>query len=329
MVTISDIAKRLGVAVSTVSKGLNGANDISESTRSLILNTAVEMGYASRKVQKSGLRRMCVFAEEEDFHSEDPFGYDLAMGFQAAAIQNGWQVSVVSYRGFLDSQEPLDVYMLRYGFTGAFLIQRRFGASYLKKLIKINFPLVLFEGEVDNPCVGSVGNDHRRGVFMAVDYLYRLGHRKIALVNSAQDRGFAIQQGYSDALNAHQLEFQQPLLVYHDGEKTIRPAVEQFLKQGATAVLCAGNYISNAVISHLLASGCRVPQEISVLGLDDGPRTGTKNYPYTAVYQDNLSLGKAAFYMLEGLRNQIPMQNLLLRPKLIIGETTAPCRESL
>ena len=52
MVTITDIARRLGVAVSTVSKGLNGANDVSESTRALILKTAVEMGYAGRKVQK-------------------------------------------------------------------------------------------------------------------------------------------------------------------------------------------------------------------------------------------------------------------------------------
>ena len=50
MVTITDIARRLGVAVSTVSKGLNGANDVSESTRALILKTAVEMGYAGRKV---------------------------------------------------------------------------------------------------------------------------------------------------------------------------------------------------------------------------------------------------------------------------------------
>ena len=49
MVTITDIARRLGVAVSTVSKGLNGANDVSESTRALILKTAVEMGYARPK----------------------------------------------------------------------------------------------------------------------------------------------------------------------------------------------------------------------------------------------------------------------------------------
>ena len=85
MVTITDIARRLGVAVSTVSKGLNGANDVSESTRALILKTAVEMGYAGRKVQKSGVRKVCVLAEREEFLSAGQFGYDLAMGFRTTA----------------------------------------------------------------------------------------------------------------------------------------------------------------------------------------------------------------------------------------------------
>ncbi len=57
MVTITDIARRLGVAVSTVSKGLNGANDVSESTRALILKTAVEMGYAAERCKNPACGR--------------------------------------------------------------------------------------------------------------------------------------------------------------------------------------------------------------------------------------------------------------------------------
>ena len=52
MATIKDIATRLGVSVSTVSKGLNGASDISEELRQMVLDTAVEMGYATRKSKK-------------------------------------------------------------------------------------------------------------------------------------------------------------------------------------------------------------------------------------------------------------------------------------
>ena len=56
MATIKDIATRLGVSVSTVSKGINGAGDISEELRQMVLDTAVEMGYATKKSKKKERR---------------------------------------------------------------------------------------------------------------------------------------------------------------------------------------------------------------------------------------------------------------------------------
>ena len=52
MATIKDIANRLGVSVSTVSKGLNGASDISDELRQMVLDTAVEMGYSTSVPRK-------------------------------------------------------------------------------------------------------------------------------------------------------------------------------------------------------------------------------------------------------------------------------------
>ncbi len=50
MVTIKDIADRLGIAPSTVSKGLNDANDISPELKKLVLDTSIEMGYVTKKM---------------------------------------------------------------------------------------------------------------------------------------------------------------------------------------------------------------------------------------------------------------------------------------
>ena len=64
MATIKEIARKLGISVSSVSKGLSGASDVSEETRQLILNTAIEMGYVSRKSKtETGTRKVCVFVE--------------------------------------------------------------------------------------------------------------------------------------------------------------------------------------------------------------------------------------------------------------------------
>ena len=57
MATIKDIANRLGVSVSTVSKGLNGASDISEELRQIVLDTAVEMGYSTKRSKKEENRK--------------------------------------------------------------------------------------------------------------------------------------------------------------------------------------------------------------------------------------------------------------------------------
>lgn len=52
MATVRDIANRLGISPGTVSKGLNGATDISEELRQMILDTAVEMGYSTKRSRK-------------------------------------------------------------------------------------------------------------------------------------------------------------------------------------------------------------------------------------------------------------------------------------
>ena len=73
MATIKDIANRLGIAVSTVSKGLNGASDISDDMRQLVLDTAVEMGYASKKLKAGSTRKVCILIENMDYENIDQF----------------------------------------------------------------------------------------------------------------------------------------------------------------------------------------------------------------------------------------------------------------
>lgn len=89
MVTIKDIANRLGISVSTVSKGLNGASDISEDLRQMVLDTAVEMGYQSKKMKKDENKKLCLFIENMEYETANQFGYEIILGFRQAAFRNG------------------------------------------------------------------------------------------------------------------------------------------------------------------------------------------------------------------------------------------------
>ena len=67
MATIRDIAEKLGVSISTVSKGLNGAADISEELRQLVLDTAVEMHYTTKRMRKESNKKLCIFVPSLGF----------------------------------------------------------------------------------------------------------------------------------------------------------------------------------------------------------------------------------------------------------------------
>ena len=69
MATIKDIANRLGVSVSTVSKGLNGASDISNELRQMVLDTAVEMGYSTKRSKKEDRRKLAILIENMDYEA--------------------------------------------------------------------------------------------------------------------------------------------------------------------------------------------------------------------------------------------------------------------
>lgn len=95
MATIKDIATRLGVSISTVSKGLNGASDISEELRQTVLDTAVEMGYSTKRSRKVENRKLALFIENMNYESIDEFGYDVVLGFKQNAFKHKWDVDII------------------------------------------------------------------------------------------------------------------------------------------------------------------------------------------------------------------------------------------
>ena len=257
------------------------------------------------------------------------------MGFRTTAAQNGWQADLAPFQGLLSSQEALDTFLLRHNYAGAFLIKQPldsfFQANYLKNLINSAFPLVFWEEESNGPCSGSVGSDHRRGVFMAVEHLCQLGHKRIALLNGLPD--FPLSglwaAAYRDALEVLQLTYQDACMPTAAEKKASAPLWTGFCPL-APRLYCARAVRLPALCLPACgrwAAGFR--RRSACWGLSGRLEASEKKEPFTVVRQDSLSLGRAAFYMLEGLRNKIPMGRLLLRPQLILRDTTGPCARHL
>ena len=186
MATIKDIANRLGVSVSTVSKGLNGASDISDELRQMVLDTAVEMGYATKRSKKVENRKLAIFIENMDYEAATQFGYEIVLGFKQNAFRHNWDVTVIPVTPAFQLAEKYDTYMLKNGFCGAFLVGFALHDEWMKQLEQTTMPTVLFDNYIKkNPNVAYIGTDNYEGIDAAVDHLYTLGHKKIAFLNGS------------------------------------------------------------------------------------------------------------------------------------------------
>ena len=121
MVTINDIAAKLGISKSTVSKALNNATDVSEEMRKKILYTAVELGYVNKRQQKKE-KKLCILIENMDYNTPNQFGHDIVLGFKQMAEPEGWIVDIVPMTISFQKLTPYSVFMMQQGYQASFIL---------------------------------------------------------------------------------------------------------------------------------------------------------------------------------------------------------------
>lgn len=326
MATIRDIAEKLGVSVSTVSKGLNGAADISEELRQLILDTAVEMNYTTKRMRKESNKKLCIFVEHAQYEQPNSFAYDIILGFKQAAYRENWEVQIVPITPEFQITEKYDTYMLKNGYSGAFLIGLGLQDEWMQQLTVTNIPAVLFDNYISkNPNVAYVGADSFEGIDAAIEHLAMLHHTRIAFLNGSiysmiaehRERAFYL------SMKAHDLPIDDRLIVHTSfyGSNVARD-LPALLELGATAILCVNDPIAYEVIHECLKAGYRIPEDISVIGFDDLPDSAKTTPPLTTIRQNRLDLGKCSYSTLCSLLMHVTCSMTLLRPQLVVREST-------
>lgn len=336
MVSIKDIADYLGIAVSTVSKGLNNATDISDETKQRVIEAAIELGYTPKRKKLLGNqsenfeRKVCVFIENIDYENRDQFGYDLIHGFKQAATIRNWSVDVIPSNLNAQARNEYDKFMLMNQYSGAFMIGFSLHSDYSLQFTKTKIPTVLFDNYIpNNPKVGYVGTDGNEGIGLAVKHLYELEHTKIAFLNGAKNSMVSNEQteAFKKAMKEFGLYVDSHLLEsgYYVPD-CAKYHVPKFLDYGATAIICASDLIASGAISEVQKRNLKVPEDISIIGFDDLPLCLNITPQLTTIKQDRLNLGRNAMNVLECLINNIPISKSILRAELIIRDSTGKCK---
>lgn len=327
MATINDIARKLGISKSTVSKGLNNATDVSEEMRRRILETAAELGYANKRLKKEE-RKLCIFIENMDWATPAQFGHDIVKGFRQLAEADGWTVDVIPISNDFQKRNPYGVYMLQNGYSAAFGLGFTLLDPWMREFAACKIPTVLYDNYIkNNPYVASVGCDNQEGFELAVKHLYQLGHRRIGLISGPLDSYItnARFQAYKSALSKFGLEFSEDCIgfEYYNAESA-RKHLPRLMKNGVTAILFSHDIRAVSAMTECANLGIRIPEDLSIIGFDDLPLTAHTAPPLTTIRQDRFALGRCGYYAVTSLLDSIPIGSILLRAPLIERSTTGP-----
>ena len=329
-VTINDIAERLGISKSTVSKGLNNATDVSTETKRLILETAAEMGYINKRIRQNA--KICIIIENMDYNTPNQFGYDIVEGFKHMAELEGWIVDIVPVTQDLQKLTPYDVFMIQEGYQASFVLGFSLLDPWMEEFRTSHYPTVLFDNYIKgNPNIASVGCDNAEGFEYAVKHLVKLGHKKIGLISGPLDSYIlrARYQAYIAALEKYGLEVNENYigLGYYVSEST-RTYIPKLVEQGVTAILFSHDVRAISAITECNDREIRIPEDLSIVGFDDLPIAAYCEPPLTTIQQDRTALGKCGYYAMTSLLNNVPIGSILLRAPLIIRESTGPVPET-
>lgn len=331
-VTIIDVARHAGVSKTTVGRVINGETDrVSEKTWQRVLAAIEELGY-ERNIIATSMRTDQTFMVVLSIPDiMNPFWPEVARGVQDTLEEQGYTVALLNSDWDTQRERQHLQTVRRNRFDGLILNPIRITNAELKQL---GTPAVLLGDGSDFPDFDSVGSDSVAAVDMALEHLIALGHRRIGLIAgiSQRQRKDTRSTQYVAIHRNYDLPLDEELIVrcpysQADGEKAARQLLR--LKHPPTAI-CAGNDI--LAIGALTAAhqiGLVIPDDLSIIGIDDIYAAGTTSPPLTTVAKPKYEIGaEAAARLLQKIQSDSPLspRSTVLKGHLVVRQTTGPVK---
>ncbi|UUT34646.1 LacI family DNA-binding transcriptional regulator [Microbacterium elymi] len=326
-VTLKEIAARTGVSMTTISKVLNGAADVSSATRELVEGHLRESGYRRRNSRQ---RREYVEVVLHELEGE--WALAIIEGVRETAAQAGLVVSLsVSGDRHAPGADWFDAVVRRRP-IGIILLFAGIAAEGRAKLTSRSIPFVLIDPAGDpDPGIPSVGSANWAGGLDATRHLIDLGHRRIAAIAGPEDvmSSLARVDGYRSALTAAGLPVESELTRFGDVD---RESGERFahallsLTDPPTAIFAGSDVQALGVLHAAAARAVDVPGQLSVVGFDDLALAELANPRLTTIHQPLREMAEHATRLLLGPveDRQLGVTRVELATRLVVRDSTAP-----
>ncbi|RWU18962.1 transcriptional regulator [Pseudomonas alkylphenolica] len=288
-ITARDIAQRLGVATSTVTRAFDAQSRISATVRARILAMAEELGYRPNAIARSLNRRRTGIVALVMGDMSNPFYPAVLEAFSLQLRESGRQLLlfVVPPGGDADALMPQ---LLQYQVDGIVVTAAKLSSHMSDLCARQGVAVVFLNRRVEDPTVWSVCCDNQRMATEVAEYLVGQNRQACAFiagdpdVSTTTDRLLGFEQGLA--------AYGQRVVAHLHGGYTYeggRAAATRLFSPGQPvidAVFCANDVMALGVLSHLrMNTTLRVPEEVAVIGFDDIRAAAYAEHGLTTVHQ--------------------------------------------
>lgn len=337
------VAKDAGVSISSVSNYLNGRrNHLREETVQRIRSSIEALKYSPSAVArqlKTGHTPMVGLLMPS---IANPYHAELALALDAAAQKNGYRTVLGNGHRNAEREREFIEELVNYGIRGIIVTSELRDPSIISNFVRRGIAFVLFDlraSDLRTDGVDMVSIANSKATSMAVDHMVSLGHKTVAYVtppllsaNRASRR-----DGYVRALGLHGLG--QPIVIGENVDQTAYQGDSGLALFGQhiasqllaihprpTAVIALNDILAIGVFAGLHKLGLNVPEDFSLVGIDDIQLAGLMVPTLTTLRPDHAGMAEKAIYFLASrLRDpDLPNREAVFAPELIVRESSAP-----
>lgn len=329
--TIKDIARQLNISISTVSRAMRNAPDVSNETKRAVMALSDELNYQPNKLALS-LKQKQTHTIGVIVPNLDYVLSTMVKGIDEVALEAGYTVMVCqSNESF--GREIVNTRRLLDSLVDGFIISVSSETKtfdHFKKIQDKKMPMVVFDRIMPDIPAASVILDNMEGGILATEHLIEQGYKRIAILAGPKTLGISNSRldGYLYALKKHKLKPDPNLIIHCDFNQDYAYLATQELlamKKRPDAIFTISDRMAIGAMLAIKEKKLNMPNDIGLVGFNNEPVVSLVTPGISSVDQPAFELGKlAAKLFIETVHNNIDMSRVeeVMKPKLIIRESS-------
>jgi len=300
--TMKDVAKLAGVSPATVCRVLNKAHYIKPETERRVMNAVRQLDYHrnihARRLATGQSNLFGLVISE----IANPFFPEIIRGFQAQAWTRGFDVLLCNTEYNPQQIKSIMRKLIESDVRGAAIVTSSVGKDFTSELTASGIGLVFCNLAAADSLVSNITIDYQLGIQQAIDHVVDLGHRRAAIIAGPPENRTAvvIQNALVAGLKKRGLTASSVVNSNYRvdaGASAVRDILSQ--AERPTVVFCGSDLIAMGAMSALEKSGVKIPDDVSVIGIDDISFAFLARPPLTTIRVPREKLGVIAFQALD------------------------------